>query len=67
MDSSLRCHCSTHALKSFLELKVEKGVLWKSTAEERCHLALVYMIEHVKPQHSFRRVSPVLVRGEDVC
>lgn len=28
---------------------------------------LVYMMEHVKPQHSFRRVRPVLANGEEVC
>lgn len=26
-----------------------------------------YMMEQVKPQHSFSRVRPVLVRGEEVC
>ena len=26
-----------------------------------------YMMEQVKPQHSFSRVRPVLVRGEAVC
>lgn len=26
-----------------------------------------YMTEQVKPQHSFSRVRPVLVRGEEVC
>lgn len=26
-----------------------------------------YMMEHVKPQHSFRRVRPVLVKGEEAC
>lgn len=25
------------------------------------------MMEHVKPQHSFSRVRPVLVKGEEVC
>lgn len=30
-------------------------------------LAIVYMMEHVKPQHSFSRVRPVLVKGEEVC
>lgn len=26
-----------------------------------------YMMEHVMPQHSFNRVRPVLVKGEEVC
>lgn len=26
-----------------------------------------YMMEHVMPQHSFNRVKPVLVKGEEVC
>lgn len=26
-----------------------------------------YMMEQVKPQHSFSRVRPVLVKGEEVC
>ena len=26
-----------------------------------------YMMEQVKPQHSFRRVRPVLVNGDGVC
>lgn len=26
-----------------------------------------YMMEHVKPQHSFSSVRPVLVKGEEVC
>lgn len=30
-------------------------------------LTPVYMMEHVKPQHSFSRVRPVLAKGEDVC
>lgn len=30
-------------------------------------LAPVYMMEHVKPQHSFSRVRPVLAKGDDAC
>lgn len=71
--------CSIHVSKSFSDWKAETGNIDScGTAILVCSpcisptaglfiLAPVYMMEHVKPQHSFSRVRPVLVKGEEVC
>lgn len=67
-----RCTAPSIISESFSEWKAETGNIDSCAVAilglvSLSILAPVYMMEHVKPQHSFSRVRPVLVKGEEVC